>query len=540
MDIKTETSEMSLICSACLCVGRALRTIDDYKLRQYYLDTIREIPLCTAMEVHPLVCWECAALLRKIVSFREQVKDSYRILQTYTAESLNECLLTDVSRTPRLQMTVNEHVNVAPSVEVECAGDGETKMVEVQLFVKDEKEDWAVEEDDVKRETVSSDVDDAPYLSDVSEEMVKLETEVKAILNDEFNDDDDGKKKKGSKKRKLNIKMEGKTEDAEEIVKKLTKEKKPSKTKTESKIHTIELTYAEMLAERAKRAEAEAYTSAEYKCETCIVGFSSEASRIEHGLKKHGSRGKYSCPICKTVIGSVNAFSAHYKRHSRRYECTLCHKRSSDRKQLLQHYSTAHEAQPPEYKCTHCGKLSHSKDAHRYHVSLHSARVSCPQCNKTFSQRAGLTNHRNTVHALGGGFPCARCGQRLRWKTSLKKHMDIHERKGSTPAAAHCAECGVSFASVCSLQRHLRSSLKHVTSDQLKFICDDCGRRYANKTKLRDHIEEKHLHKSYQCDICHKPSKNRVCLEQHVRNVHRGRALDKMCHHCGKGFPCTY
>ncbi|KAG7306551.1 hypothetical protein JYU34_007915 [Plutella xylostella] len=73
--------------------------------------------------------------------------------------------------------------------------------------------------------------------------------------------------------------------------------------------------------------------------------------------------------------------------------------------------------------------------------------------------------------------------------------------------------------------------------DKIKFICDDCGRRYANKTKLRDHIEEKHLHKSYQCDICHKPSKNRVCLEQHVRNVHRGRALDKMCHHCGKGFP---
>lgn len=37
--------------------------------------------------VVPIICWECEAILHKVLAFREQVKDSYRILQTYTEVS---------------------------------------------------------------------------------------------------------------------------------------------------------------------------------------------------------------------------------------------------------------------------------------------------------------------------------------------------------------------------------------------------------------------------------------------------------------------
>lgn len=37
-----------------------------------------------------------------------------------------------------------------------------------------------------------------------------------------------------------------------------------------------------------------------------------------------------------------------------------------------------------------------------------------------------------------------------------------------------------------------------------RFICDHCKKRFADKTKLRDHIEDKHLHKVYNCHICNK------------------------------------
>ncbi|XP_063631178.1 gastrula zinc finger protein XlCGF62.1-like [Cydia splendana] len=146
-------------------------------------------------------------------------------------------------------------------------------------------------------------------------------------------------------------------------------------------------------------------------------------------------------------------------------------------------------------------------------------------------------NHRLAVHELQNAFPCTVCEKVFRWKASLKRHMEKHHVKDKMASAAYCAACGISFSSVCSYQRHMKNSLKHVTQEQLRFICDHCNKRFADKTKLRDHIEEKHLHRTYQCHICHKPSKNRVGLDQHIRNVHRGRPNNKMCHHCGKGFP---
>ncbi|XP_026325542.1 zinc finger protein 583-like [Hyposmocoma kahamanoa] len=551
MDIVKEEIVDKLLCVSCLCVGRTLHKITDQKIQQFYLDTLNEIPLCNILQSCPSICWECSALLNKAVSFREQVKDSYRILQTYTSENLHECLLTDITRPPRLKLHRNEPIEIIPEYEqpqkYEIHIDNEVQKVEgrqikrksfevniedakpeVQsVFVKEElKDEWDADNSAVN----------AAHSDDDQTEMStrEIETEIQSLIN-----------KKEKKKRKKPI--ENKMKRTKKIVKSLKTENKVQKqiqkrTNTnDKKIIILELSYEEMLSERAKEAAKESYIRAEYKCETCIMGFNYSRSYKAHIIAKHSANsGEYICPICKTIIATYESFTSHYKRHTRRYECSICHKRTMDFRVMQQHYYSTHEITLKQYTCNICGYNSNSIDSHRYHKDTHKARVQCPECDKTFSHRAGLMNHRLAVHEYNNDFPCTICDKVFKWRTSLKRHLEKHEAKDKQPTpAAHCSSCSISFSSVSSYQRHLKNSLKHVTPADLKYTCDHCKRRFADKTKLRDHIEEKHLHKSFHCHICLKPSKNRVGLDQHIRNVHRGRPNNKMCHHCGKGFPVS-
>ncbi|CAH0698258.1 unnamed protein product [Spodoptera exigua] len=617
MDIKEEQISYKLLCNACLCVGRKLHKITDEKTQKYYLNALDEIPLYNPSSVSLLICWECKALLEKSVAFKEQVQDSYRILQTYTHENLHECLLSDVSRPPRLKLHKTDPVNILPSEDLETfsepinclkyefkeewrdkgdkntSNDGsvlsessdntnqfEPDIQDVCSAKRGEKRKRTV--DKIKRtkkdkRKLNKNLQDC-LASDVSENLLKSTSEPTNLSSEEFetfpevpivcvkekfkeewdekedknvlddsdmlSDSSDNTKqfqsdiqdimcdlKKGDKRKRVSTKI------------KRTKKEKRSKPKSmkehNQKILTIELTYEEMLLERDRESTRDTYLKAEYKCETCLIGFNYKKSYLAHVAGKHSAdQGDYICPICKTIIPSIESFTAHYKRHMRRYECSICHKRTLDIKVMQQHYYSTHEISLKEYKCNLCGKISNSIDTHRYHKDTHKARVQCTECDKTFRHRAGLMNHRLAVHEYHNAFPCTICDKVFRWKTSLKRHLEKHEVKGKTSSsAAYCSMCNVNFSSICSYQRHMKNSLKHVTQDQLKFICDHCNKRFADKTKLRDHIEEKHLHKTYQCHICLKPSKNRVGLDQHIRNVHKGRPNNKMCHHCGKGFP---
>ncbi|KAJ2942276.1 hypothetical protein O0L34_g15823 [Tuta absoluta] len=545
-----------LLCMACLSIGRTLHNIVDQRMQHCFLGTLNQIPLCNVPQVCPRVCWECKALLRKTTLFLEQVKDSYRILQTYTSENLHKFLVSDITRNPRFDTHHTDPVSIPPAgleapIEFEEVKSLDQKPDVHLVCVKEENHDWNGDLDDIFSN------DDRPP-SVTEDNLADIEREIDTILPNKgkrkrkkspplcaVNDADVEKelnefveKEKKRSKRKLKDKVK----KTKKIGKRIKTENKLPKVKKEvdQKILTIELSYEEMLLEREKESKRDSYMKSEYKCESCLIGFKYAKSYETHCKSKHSlDLGNYSCPICKTIIASVESFTSHYKRHMRRYECSICHKRTMDVKVMQQHYYSTHEIQLKNYTCNICGKVSNSIDTHRYHRDTHKARIECSECDKTFSHRAGLLNHRLTVHELHNDFPCEVCGKTFRWKTSLKRHLEKHDEskyKHGIPAAV-CEPCNIGFQSVSSYQRHLRNSLKHVSQNQLRFICDPCGKRFADKTKLRDHIEEKHLHRTYQCHICSKPSKNRVGLDQHIRNVHKGRPNNKVCHYCGKAFP---
>ncbi|KAJ0184275.1 hypothetical protein K1T71_000698 [Dendrolimus kikuchii] len=518
---------VKLLCMACLCFGRNLRELKNEKFKEYYLDALREVPLYGTLPGSPVVCWECEALLKKAFSFKEQCKDSYRILQTYTNEHLSDRFFSEVMCQPKLKIHKHESISIEPKLE--------DVNLEERQHNKNELEDYneqlllyglinqSINLLDINTKNRISDLDNLNTLSDVQNEgtstLMGIEVALKTLIE-----------RKGDKKRKKKLSR---------VNEKKKMKSNKMKPKLTTKILTVDMTYEEMIRDREREGKRERYVKSEYKCESCLLGFSHEGAYKEHNKRRHDKAlGNHSCPVCRTVIPSVESFTAHYKRHTRRYECAICHKRTLDLKVMQQHYYTTHEIALKEYKCNICGKMSKSIEAHRYHRDSHKARIQCPECEKTYRHRAGLMNHRVAVHEFRNAFPCNKCDKVFRWKTSLKRHFEKHDVKSSSnQASAFCSLCNVSFASISSYQRHLKNSLKHVTQDQLKYICDHCNRRFADKTKLRDHIEEKHLYKKFQCHICFKPSKNRVGLDQHIRNVHKGRPYNAVCHYCGKRFP---
>ncbi|XP_045783615.1 zinc finger protein 845-like [Maniola jurtina] len=593
MEIKDDIIN-NLLCMACLCVGRVIRKVDDEQQKKFYLEALQELPL-NNINIVPRVCWECDATLSKVLSFREQVKDCYRILQTYT-ENLHDCSLLDISRPPRLKVHTNSAVVITPGEEdfVKLESKDKEKIEkssenpktdssykgpveDIQTVLCDVKRDRRKKKNNLKtsskvtrrKRMTKKDIDPVAvsenYKKIDNENVEKLFIKVETNFNDRVKVDDDVKieidnhdvlednlSNEGSLKSldsdddvmgDIDTQIQTFLDDIKKNKDKSTKVKKKKKIKKVSKpqnILTVDLSYDEMQRERSLLCRRESYVQAQYKCESCLLVFNCATSLRTHHVKKHKVDGDYICSICQTIVSSLEAFTAHYKRHMRRYECAICHKSSVDIKSIQQHLHTRHQITVKKYKCKSCGMVSKSLDKHRYHCDKHKSRVQCPQCDKTFSHRAGLMNHRLAVHESQNQFPCTLCDKVFRWKTSLKRHLDKHNTQENNTAStnkAYCEDCDIGFSSVCSLQRHLRNSLKHVTYDQLKFICDHCGHRFVDKTKLRDHIEEKHLYRTFQCHICHKPSKNRVGLEQHVRTVHKGRPNNRICHHCGKGFP---
>ncbi|CAG4969824.1 unnamed protein product [Colias eurytheme] len=547
----------NVLCMACLCVDRALNKLDNEPLKKYYLDALNEIPLLSPICIEPIVCWDCSIILKKCLAFRDQVKDSFRILQTYTEESLQECLLSDVSRPPRLRIHANEAINILPNNEIKiefdevtnngdefpkCDSDDDLNAEEIQSIPCDVKDEFNYPEDSV------SSASETDRLSLPNNGEIKLEfnngvCEDKHTISEDFKICSNSKeklrrKKIGKKsvrhknaqeisrneeinednKTVLNLDMESFGQgNNEEINKSLLKERKMnrlrrinrSRRKSEieeqtKKINTIQLTYDQMMAERLAISQNDSFINSKYKCASCLITFTKKSTYSAHVKNRHDlKKGNYTCPICQTILPSIERFGAHYKKHMKRYECAICKMRSNDAKTLLRHYDSAHSNDTKSYSCDDCGHVSSSVDQHRYHRDTHKRRIQCKDCDKTFTHRSGLMNHRISVHESKNEFPCQFCKKIFRWKASLKRHLEKHATTNQHPEA-FCTQCGIGFASIASLQRHLKNSLKHVTPEQFKFICDHCKRRFADKTKLRVHIEDKHLHVTYQCYICHK------------------------------------
>ncbi|CAH0602303.1 unnamed protein product [Chrysodeixis includens] len=163
-------------------------------------------------------------------------------------------------------------------------------------------------------------------------------------------------------------------------------------------------------------------------------------------------------------------------------------------------------------------------------------RPQCAECGKHFSSRKTYKYHLNVLHKGQNRYPCPRCGKVYQWKSNLGRHLRSHKARDS--GELYCETCDKRFASVATYRQHLRVSRRHVPESDFSFMCNECGKKFVNKTRLRDHIDWEHLKKiKFRCQLCNKPFKCHTSLYVHMQNVHRNKEKkDNLCHVCGKSY----
>lgn len=105
------------------------------------------------------------------------------------------------------------------------------------------------------------------------------------------------------------------------------------------------------------------------------------------------------------------------------------------------------------------------------------------------------------------------CSKTFACQSNLNDHINVH--MGIKPFT--CEICQKSFA----CKRYLRS---HTQSHGSPVRCEQCGKLFTRKYKLKVHLE-KYCLKTYKCSSCLRIYQKRGCYEKHKKTC--GRQLDR-------------
>ncbi|PAA57768.1 hypothetical protein BOX15_Mlig022994g1, partial [Macrostomum lignano] len=233
------------------------------------------------------------------------------------------------------------------------------------------------------------------------------------------------------------------------------------------------------------------------------------------------SRGCVKVDVQLDDVASVQvdaaAGFADSLRHGGRVDCPVCCAvLQGGARQLAQHVDAAHSLPEPriaglsaacDFGCSACGLafpgqpelLRHAAEAHGVRMDPAGPVFdSCPLCSFGDSPSAGCLRNHLKSHCQGLGQPvCQLCGHCSRSRRQLARHYEAAHRDpalGDFP----CRVCHRRAATLAQAKRHQRNCHSGGGTDssgisqQLKppqqFACDHCGRRFAKRSRLRDHL----------------------------------------------------
>jgi len=153
-----------------------------------------------------------------------------------------------------------------------------------------------------------------------------------------------------------------------------------------------------------------------------------------------------------------------------------------------------------DLKCDHfdCDFIGKTRRSLLRHQKSHTKPLECKDCNKRFSTKRQLNNHRLVKHENPNAFQCKVCNKSLSSKRSLKNHSQTHEENPAKPFK--CLKCQKSFRLKELLKLHQMS--KH--SDSKPLVCDLCPKRFSILMQIRSHVENHKKEKRFKCEVCMK------------------------------------
>ena len=211
--------------------------------------------------------------------------------------------------------------------------------------------------------------------------------------------------------------------------------------------------------------------------------------------------------------------------------CTYpgCNKSFSRKDRLEEHKKSKHLKIKP-YQCDQCKFAStnafklgnHKRSIHGY--------VKCEMCNETFETNELRLDHETQVH--GQKETCQICSEVCLTMRHLSKHTADKHCPLTMEGKLVCFYCKIEFKESRIISLHILN--KHF--NQPLYPCSQCDKGFDTKSKLGIHVQAKHSdERNYQCDKCAKSFKTLTSLQIHISNMHE-EPNNVECKECGKIF----
>nr|XP_049695796.1 zinc finger protein 43 [Helicoverpa armigera] len=525
------------LCCTCLSRDRKLFQLcripegvnNLYLLLSYDSEAYREGFYKDTASLH--VCWECRAVMCRIMRFRQQACVAQRQL-TSIVDGRSQIQTTCLSRlTTNHKTTFQKMISNSKNTEldnfIDCG---------LTMDIKSESEE------DIPLSELH-----ANCASD-SETQVVIQT---IDYKEELSKD---------------------TTDNEDVIFKLKKKKELKNGRKRKYFSTVMVVDSELEDLRLQSKMVEDFVNAEFKCDSCIEIFSSQIDLDEHNSSLHREKPDHlPCDIC-LVYTPITLYQDHRESHYHRHTCQLCVYTSFNINDMATHLKTEHSidnldlTKSKRKKGRHKTDLSKKESEGKRNPTMTDKRTPygylCTECNKYFDNKNQRWKHVQRHHREG--YKCETCGKRFAFKNNLTRHellhrggpprqqcevchkqvrvdlLKVHARTHTNRQTHTCVHCAKTFVSRASYEHHLKYTKAHALVDILKYKCTLCDKGYRSRGELRDHVNYQHMGKTqHKCPVCGKALATRRCITRHVRRAHEGvkeSARDKICQQCGKAF----
>ncbi|KAG7213198.1 hypothetical protein KM043_002512 [Ampulex compressa] len=145
---------------------------------------------------------------------------------------------------------------------------------------------------------------------------------------------------------------------------------------------------------------------------------------------------------------------------------------------------------------------------------LHDGNYTCDICQTVFEQKSKILRHITSKHSFHRPFKCSACEKTFKYKCDLKAHRLVHQELDTS--LLHCCD-------KCEYRTKTKNNLKsHYIrrhTDDYKFACEHCGKRFKMEWDLKFHIGT-HGSSQHMCDICGKFYTSNYSLYKHRKVAH--------------------
>ncbi|XP_015241188.1 PREDICTED: zinc finger protein 208-like isoform X1 [Cyprinodon variegatus] len=227
----------------------------------------------------------------------------------------------------------------------------------------------------------------------------------------------------------------------------------------------------------------------------CGVGFTSPRLLLEH-LQKHAQES-YTCPTCGETVNSWADYEVHLQVHMHPQQ-GLTKGLQPQRSQPL--LLRLQQPQPSQSVLPPQQKL----------------------------QRPELSQHLHSLSVKKGQrIVCTRCGNSFATRCSLRRHISWNRCKGvratapltNPPKTFHCSHCNSDFPNSISLMFHQRNGACKPAIKPVR--CPVCLRWFGTMDSLQKHLLIHKQSDSYRCDVCQGMYRSLKSLKNHRRRIHR-------------------